>query len=54
MDYTQFYCHECLFAGTSPFCHLLCTKTHIPRSWYEKACEEFKDRYSEIVNDKEV
>lgn len=51
MDYTQCYCQECLYAGTSPFGHLVCQKdcTKII-GWWQRACKDFKDRYEETTN----
>lgn len=40
------YCYECLFASTSVFGNLCCSKDcNKCVGWYQRACNDFKDRY---------
>lgn len=43
------YCHECLFASTNVFASLCCSNIASKTvGWYQRACNDFKDRYSVI------
>lgn len=52
LDYTQCYCYECLYYGTSPFGHSLCRKD----GWrvinhMQRACKDIRSVYE--TNDNE-
>lgn len=55
MDYSQYYCHECLYAGTTPFGGLCCAQLcNAAVGWYQHACNCFKERYEqEEINESE-
>lgn len=46
------FCYECLYANCNVFGQAVCTlNLYKVVGWYAKACNDFKYRYSEIVNE---
>lgn len=48
IDYSQYYCSDCLFCGYDVFACAFCFSKNKPTTQYTKACEDdFKDKYDE-------
>lgn len=48
------YCYECLFASTTVFGGLCCSR-HCNKviGWYQRACDDFKDKYDTDIENEE-